>query len=127
MFRGNYKFLKHMLLDLIIGGVLALFIYLYSPNWAHPQDYFFISGFLLFTFGWIVYISNEGLFDLPIYGIQQFFKGILGIKMEKTYLEYRSEKVLYEKTTFLALWTSSAIMFIIGIVFYIIIQGGLNL
>lgn len=69
-----------------------------------------VSGFLLFAFGWIFLIHNEGLFDVATYGVVYFIKGIFGAKMEKSLYKTMQEKTKVPKSIFITLW-------IVGIVF----------
>jgi hypothetical protein len=67
----------------------------------------FVSGFLLFTLGWFLFISNENVFDLILYGVQSFWLNMFGKRKDKSYIEHITEKPKIASYADQALWISS--------------------
>lgn len=109
------KWFKYLIIDLLIGLALFGFLKLYSPNWQHEQDYYYITGVILFAFGWMFFVINEGIFDVIVYGIVQFGRSLFGKRMEKTFIEYRQSRDITEKTVYIMLWISALIFIIAGL------------
>lgn len=61
-------------------------------------DAFFAPGILIFCFGLLVYVSNEGVFDIFSYGMKSFFN-LFRTKPEKqtSYHEYKLAKHEHDK------------------------------
>ncbi|MBG0762930.1 DUF3899 domain-containing protein [Acholeplasma laidlawii] len=114
--RDKRKILKLLLIDIVIGSIVFGLIYLYSPDWKYFFDYFYVSAAILFTFGWMVFVANEGVFDLFIYGVQQFFKGIVGKRMKMTYPEYIQDRNIIDRMTYIMLWTTSLLFALTGLI-----------
>lgn len=59
------------------------------------SDGFFVSGTLITCFGLLVFTSNQGSFDMIIYGFQMFinkFRKDINARKYKTFYEYREAK-----------------------------------
>lgn len=117
------KFLKYMLINTIIGGVITWLLVIYSQNstlvgW---MDAILIAGVILFTIGWFLFISNNHVFDIVTYGFQSFWKRVLGRGgMEKDYYTTISEKDVIPRPIYLSLWLAGLIYFVAGIIVYLV-------
>lgn len=67
--RDKRKIFKLLIIDILIGFVVFGLFYLYLLDWKYFFDYFYVIVVILFVFGWMVFIVNEGVFDLFIYGV----------------------------------------------------------
>ena len=115
------KLIKYIIIDLFIGLGLVLLMRLYAYHWQYPQDFFYISGAILFAFGWMMFVINEGIFDTMVYGIQQFAKSLVGLRMKKSFEEYRLERKLVEKAVYWALWIAAVVYVLIGVVINLLV------
>lgn len=88
---------KIIYLILILLGVtvfLVIIVLLFSERydltgWVNAL---FFTGFLNFAFGWMMFVSNENLFLVPIYGVKQFLLGLIGRTPKKDLYEYRESR-----------------------------------
>ncbi|MDD3126868.1 MAG: DUF3899 domain-containing protein [Candidatus Izemoplasmatales bacterium] len=115
-------YFRYILIDTAVGLVLMGLMLLYSLNVSLSGfvDAVYVSGFLLFTIGWFFYASNNNLFDLMVYGVQSFWKGVFGKKMKKSYIEYVNEKTKVKPSLYRSFWLASISFFITGTILYII-------
>ena len=93
---------RAFIISLGFGAILTVVVYLFSnpPGAGFVQrlcDGFFISGILLAGSGGLVFVRNEGLFDIFGYGVKSLF-GIRFLWMpsqpdeKETYAEYKERK-----------------------------------
>ena len=115
-------YFRYIVIDTAVGLALMGLILLYSLNVTLSGfvDAVYVSGFLLFAIGWFFYIGNNNLFDMMIYGVQSFWKGVFGKKMKKTYIEYINEKAKIKPSLYRSFWLASISFFIAGTVLYLI-------
>ncbi|MFA5697861.1 MAG: DUF3899 domain-containing protein [Candidatus Izemoplasmatales bacterium] len=115
-------YFRYIVIDTAVGLVLMGLILLYSLNVTLSGfvDAVYVSGFLLFAIGWFFYIGNNNLFDMMIYGVQSFWKGVFGKKMKKTYIEYVNEKAKIKPSLYRSFWLASISFFIAGTILYLI-------
>lgn len=116
------KLKKYLLIDSIIGIFSFIIILLYSANYSFlgAMDAVAVSGILLFAVGWFILVSNFGLFDLTIYGLKSFPKGIMGKKPKKTIEEALYNKDKIPAVIYHAIWYASLIQIIIAAGLYVI-------
>lgn len=114
--RDKRKIFKLLIIDILIGSLAFGLFYLYSPDWKYFFDYFYVTAAILFAFGWMVFIANEGVFDLFIYGVQQFFKGIVGKRMNVSYPEYIQDRQIIDRMTYIMLWVTSLLFVLTGLI-----------
>jgi len=100
---------------LLIGGILITLTLLFSQRydllgWINAL---FFSGFLIFTFGWMMYVSNANLFTVMIFGVKQFILGLFNRTPAQDIIEYRDSRK--SVPTYIIILT-----FIIGLIFIII-------
>ncbi len=92
-------FIKY-LITLAVGFFLA-FLVMYSKNvfgMTDPatifhilSDSFIVSGVMLGGLGLLVFVSNEGVFDILVFGTKQFF-GFFRKNKEKKYADFYEYK-----------------------------------
>lgn len=99
----------HLLTTTSIGIVLTLLVIVYANDFSYIGflNGLFVSGFLLFAFGWFLFISTEHVFDLIVYGVQSFWLNMFGKRKEKSYIEHITEKPKVASYAYQALWISS--------------------
>lgn len=116
------KIFRYVVIDLLIGGLIfvAMLYYQKSTSLLAIINSIQVSGFLLFAFGWIFLIHNEGLFDVATYGVVYFIKGIFGAKMEKSLYETMQEKTKVPKSIFITLWIVGIIFIGVSFLLYLI-------
>lgn len=93
------KWVKYTLIEWAAGIILVLLLLLYQNRsdllgWTNG---ILVSGFLLVAFGWLLFINNEGLFDILIYGTQYFLKSLIGRRMSKSYYETVVDKKRHQQ------------------------------
>lgn len=81
-------------LGLILGALFFGFGLLWSMRFDLIGfiDALTLATLLLFALTWFLYVANHGLFDLVIYGTQQFFRGLAGKRMPMSFFEYTTSK-----------------------------------
>lgn len=117
---------KLKLVDILIAVLIGVFIFFMILLYA--QDFRFIGYLnassvtvvLLFSLGWFLFASNHSVFDLPVYGLKQFWLGVFGKRPEKSYYEVVTEKKKVEKKVYIALWVAMIPFVILTITLYII-------
>ncbi|MDL2291981.1 DUF3899 domain-containing protein [Acholeplasma sp. OttesenSCG-928-E16] len=119
------KFFISALVCTIIALLLLGLVFLFTQKFTFigVMDAFLIAGTIEFLFGWIIFISNHGVFDIVIYGVKQFFMGFAGKKQKKSYLEYTTEKSKVSKHIFISLWAVGGAMIITSLIMYLIYLG----
>lgn len=115
------KLRKYLLIDSIVGIFSILVILMYSANYSFVgvMDAVAVSGILVFAVGWLIFVSNFGLFDLTIYGFKSFSKGIMGKKPKKTIEEAIYNKDKIPAVIYHAIWYAGLIQIIIAAGIYI--------
>lgn len=121
------RFIRSKLLKFTIAGlIIGLFFFggslLYSQNFTLEGfiDAFTLSAILVFALGWFLYISNEGLLDILIYGTQSFAKAIIGKRMKESYYDYSAGKERLTKESYFGFWLASLVYLIGFAILYII-------
>lgn len=89
-------------------------------------DSFFVSGLLVMLFWILIYLSQEGAFDIIVYGTKKFFNYLLkrhpeDSSLPKTYYDYVSLKREKKKKGFLGILLSSLLFLIVGIIISLIV------
>ena len=122
-------FVKY-LITLIFGCVLS-FTVMYSKNlFAQTDpatifhilsDSFVVSGVLLAGLGLLVFVSNEGVFDILVFGTKQFFGFFRKVKTQKyaDFYEYKAAKS-QNKVKFGSILVCGAFFMLLTVVFYVL-------
>lgn len=115
------KWVKYTLIEWAAGIILVLLLLLYQNRsdllgWTNG---ILVSGFLLVAFGWLLFINNEGLFDILIYGTQYFLKSLIGRRMSKSYYETVVDKKKTPAAIYITLWINGIIFILISLIYYI--------
>ena len=119
---------KKYVITLVVGALLALGI-AYAKDVFHQTepvkvfhilcDAFFVSGTLITSAGLLVFSTNEGTFDMLVYGVQSFI-GLFRrdyVKKYETFYDYR-EAHSEKKLPFLFLILSGLVYLAISMVMY---------
>jgi len=109
-----------ILIEYLVAVVLTVIMLFYQRNFEKLGiiNGMQVSGALLFIAGWFAFINHEGLFDVLVYGVKSFFKGIVGKKMEKELFEIRLARKPIPKRIFLSLWINGVIIVFISFLIY---------
>lgn len=115
------KWVKYTLIEWAAGIILVLLLLLYQNRsdllgWTNG---ILVSGFLLVALGWLLFINNEGLFDILIYGTQYFLKSLIGRRMSKSYYETVVDKKKTPAAIYITLWINGIIFILISLIYYI--------
>lgn len=115
------KWVKYTLIEWAVGIILVLLLLLYQDRsdllgWTNGIQ---VSGFLLVALGWLLFINNEGLFDILIYGTQYFLKSLIGRRMSKSYYETVVDKKKTPAAIYITLWINGIIFILISLIYYI--------
>lgn len=119
MFKTKKKLkLTHILTTTLIGIIFTLLVMVYADDFSYIGflNGLFVSGFLLFTFGWFLFISNENVFDLVVYGVQSFWLNMFGKRKDKSYIEHITEKPKVASYAYQALWISSVPFMVVSLI-----------
>jgi len=112
----NKKITLKRILLLMLPGILFIYpVMLFMDRYdyqAYLDAVIFIS-FIYIAFAWMIIVANVGLFDLTIYGVQYFFKSIIGRRMESDYIDYHFNK---DKTPGYVI----GLIALVGLIFFII-------
>ena len=97
--RSFKKYLFTLLLGFLIVGVIIWQKDLFSQTdlvtiFHILCDAFFVAGILITSFGLLIFSSNEGMFDMAIYGLNSFIDLFRheSRKKYKTFYEYRESR-----------------------------------
>lgn len=111
---------KYLILSFIISAVLSILALLFAQNftflgWINALSF---GGLLTFAFGWMLIISNQGLFDVVNYGVKKFWLNIFGRDTKKDLIEYRESKKIFEAPVILSFMIIGLLFLIIPRIFY---------
>lgn len=120
--RKTKKFIIHVLIETFIGIVIVGLHLLYSTNYSLIGfiDGFTISSLILFAIGWFMFISNEHLLDIMIYGVQAFGKAIVGRRMNESYIDHVNNKNKVDGIVYWSFWFSAMLHGIVFLILYLI-------
>lgn len=116
------KIYLNIIIDIAIGALITLLMLGYQKS-SSPLaivNAFQASGAILFAFGWIFLVHNEGLFDVATYGVVYFIKGIFGKKMKTSLYEKMQSKERVPKRVFIILWIIGLLFVGISFIIYYI-------
>lgn len=121
---------KHFWITMVIGLVIAVGVYAIRDgsnltDWpsraAALCDACFVPAALLLCVGALMFVSNDGLFDMLGYGVQKALTIVLReekrAKYPKTFLEYKQMKWDAPKTSFGFLLLAGLIYLLLAFVF----------
>lgn len=93
------NYLYTLLLGFLMVGVIIWAKDLFSQTelvsiFHILSDAFFVAGILITSFGLLIFSSNEGMFDMMIYGVNAFIDmfRIESRKKYKTFYDYRESR-----------------------------------
>ncbi|MDD3477547.1 MAG: DUF3899 domain-containing protein [Candidatus Izemoplasmatales bacterium] len=111
---------RYLTVDLLIGIAISGLMILYSQNFTLVGivDAIFVAAVILFFIGWILFVSNQNLFDLLIYGVKSFWNGVAGKQNKKSYIEHLETKTMVKKSVYRAMWLSALIVAGVDMVLY---------
>lgn len=120
--KKSKKLLWAILIEYASAAVSIILLMLYQDNFEllGLVQAVQVTGALLFIVGWFVYIYHQGLFDVLVYGVGSFFKGIFGRKMNRTIVEMREGREKMPRYLFLSLWINGVVLMIAGYLVYFI-------
>lgn len=127
-------FIIGLIICLVINGLMAFLVSLIriSSLTTEQIDYllvltdgFTVSGGLMCLFYLLVFVSDEGAFDMLSYSIQlvwnvTFHKNVRETKLPKTYAEYRAMKRSKPRLNLRFILYSGLLYLIIGLIIWII-------
>lgn len=123
-------FLKHLkiLITFLVAIILTIIVFLVVGGFHYESpketikdicDAFSIPGFLIFAFGLLVFISNDGGFSMLSYAVKRIFAVFKrDAKMEDFY-EYKKKKI-ENPSPFKHYLIVGGMFFLIGMLFLII-------
>ena len=89
--------------------------------WGSLSDAFFVPGALLAGVGILIWVSDQGEFDMLRYGVKKAFTIVLSeerrSRQPKTFHDYRTKRQEREPASFSYLLILGAVMILAGIVF----------
>lgn len=127
------KFLKNSLITLLVGLGIAFLIAgskdVFSQtaliNVYHIlSDSFFVSGVVITGIGLLVFSSNEGTFDMLVYGLRSFFDLFRrnSIKRYESFYDYRTSRQA-NKFSFGFMLASGLVLLAVAVVMYLLYRS----
>lgn len=127
------KFLKNSLITLLVGLVIAGLIAWSKDVFSQPaiinvyhilSDSFFVSGVVITGVGLLVFSSNEGTFDMLVYGMRSFFDLFRrnSVKRYASFYDYRTSRQA-NKFSFAFMLFSGLILLAVAIVMYLLYRS----
>lgn len=115
------KLYKLTFIESLIGIIVFFLILRYSQDYTYlgSMDALFVSGVLIFGIGWLLFVTDFGIFDLTIYGFVSFTQGIRGKKPKKTIEEAIYDKERIPSYFYQSLWITGLIQVLISLSIYI--------
>ncbi|XFA98904.1 DUF3899 domain-containing protein [Candidatus Izemoplasma sp. B36] len=105
----------------ILFGILLSIITIFTFKAETFQDYMdsiLVAGVIVFSVGWLLYITNAGIFSLVAYGTQRFFNALLKRK-HRTYEDMMFNRSKVDMLVILSLWLGGFIVLLAAIGMYI--------
>lgn len=122
--RSIWKFLISLLVGFLCVAGIALTKDIFSQTepvkvYHILCDAFFAVGVVMFNFGLLIFTTNEGVFDMAVYGLQSFFDLFRKHSMKKyeTFYDYRMSRA-DKKLKFGFLLISGAILLAVSLIMY---------
>lgn len=115
-----HKIFLAVLIQYVSAAIVTFLMLFYMQDfgWLGIVQGIQVSGALLFTVGWFVFINHHGLFDVLFYGVAQFFKNLFGKQMNKSLIEIRESRKPMPGYLYFSLWINGVILIIVGYVIY---------
>ena len=119
-----WKWIIPLAIEIILFGLFLLAGY--KHNELDPAyKYIYInalgsSGLIMLLFSLFIFVTQEGVFDIVIYGTKKFFKYLLSSRRDEnrqTYIEYVEEKRDRKKVN---LWPSIIISLLPLVIYFIL-------
>lgn len=109
------KWFIFTIIALLVSSLLSFAILLFSTDYSKIGyiNAFIFGGFMSFMFGWLLFVSGLGLFDIAVYGVKQFWVGFFGKKMKESYIDYHLNKTSFSAFIYVPFW-------IVGIIYVIV-------
>ena len=109
------KWVLFTLISLISTLILTGFVLLFSTNYSSLGiiNALIFGGFMVFMFGWLLFVAGNGLFDIVTYGVKQFWLGVLGKRMKESYVDYHLNDKSFNSEIYVPMW-------IVGLIFIVI-------
>lgn len=119
--RSN-KLLKYILIDILIGGVVFAFLIGYQKELTLMaiMDACIVAGVITFTFGWLLFVFNIGIFDIAVYGVRQFGLALAGKRPKNSLDEFLYNREKTEANIHRALFIAGGVYLFAGAILYII-------
>lgn len=115
--------LKRFLIPSIAG--IVLFFLLFSLRYGQDHyvaDSFWVTGVSLILFTGLIFVANEGVFDMVVYGTKRFVD--LFRKEKRVVMTYHEYVVSKQEKEKVSLWPTAAvgaIFFIIGLILSLLV------
>ena len=115
------KFLTYTLVSIIISGLVfgLMLIFVNGTTYVDIMDSLLVAGVIVFAIGWMLYVTNAGIFSLFAYGTQRFFAALLKRK-HRTYEEMVYNRPKVDMLIIIGLWVGGFIVVLASLVMYLI-------
>ncbi|MDR0831485.1 MAG: DUF3899 domain-containing protein [Bacillales bacterium] len=112
------KVFRKYLITVIVAVGIGVGVFFISPNQENQNvawiNAFFVPGILLLLFSGLIFVSQQGAFDMLAFALKKLFEvTFTPKKMSQTFYEYKLEKESKERM-------STFHILIVGIVFLLI-------
>ena len=127
------KFVKKSMITLLIGLAIAGLIAWSKGVFTETapiqifhilSDSFFVSGVVIAGIGLLVFSSNEGTFDMLVYGVKSFWDMFRrnGTKRYDSFYDYRTSRQ-ENKFSFAFLLVSGLVILAVAVVMYLLYRS----
>lgn len=115
------KLYKFTFIETLIGVIIFFLVLKYSQDYTFlgSMDALFVSGVLIFGIGWLIFVTDFGIFDLTIYGFISFTQGIRGKKPKKTIEEAIYDKERIPGYVYQSLWITGLLQVLVSVAIYV--------
>ena len=115
------RFLTYTAVSIVISGLIfgLMLIFVNGTTYVDIMDSLLVAGVLVFSIGWMLYVTNVGIFSLFAYGTQRFFAALLK-RRHRTYEEMVYNRPKVDMLIIISFWVGGFIVFLASMVMYLI-------
>lgn len=121
------KIIKYSSISFVFGIILFVIMALsfQAETFQDYMDSVLVAGVIVFSIGWMLYVTNAGIFSLVAYGTQRFFNALLKRK-HRTYEDMIYNRSKVDMLVIYALWLGGFLVLLVAIGMYIYFYTVLN-
>ena len=115
------KYFTYITVSIVFSGLIfgLMLIFVNGTTYVDIMDSLLVAGVITFFLGWMLYVTNAGLFSIFAYGTQRFFSALLK-KKHKTYEDMVYNRPKVDMSIIISLWIGGLIVVIASLIMYLI-------